>query len=58
MIAYYEYFIAIIGSYDLFFFFFFFETDDHFILLGLSNIFIFMKLLLSICLCFYKNILN
>ena len=55
MIAYYEYFIAIIGSYDLFFFFFFFETDDHFILLGLSNIFIFMKLLLSICLCFYKN---
>ena len=55
MIAYYEYFIAIIGSYDLFFFF---EIDDHFILLGLSNIFIFMKLLSSICLCFYKNILN
>ena len=31
---------------------------DHFILLSLSNIFIFMQLLLFICLCFYKNILN
>ena len=31
---------------------------DHFILLSLPNIFIFMQLLLSICLCFYKNILK
>ena len=31
---------------------------DHFILLSLSNIFIFMQLLLFICLCFYNNILN
>ena len=39
-------FIAIVGSYD------------HLILLSLSNVFIFMQLLLSICLCLYKNILN
>ena len=39
-------FIAIVDSYD------------HFILLSLSSFFIFMQLLLSICLCFYKNILN
>ena len=31
---------------------------DHFILLSLYNIFIFMQLSLSICYCFYKNILN
>ena len=31
---------------------------DLFILLSLSNIFIFMQLLLFICLCFYNNILN
>ena len=31
---------------------------DHFILLSLPNIFIFMQLLLSICYFFYKNILN
>ena len=31
---------------------------NHFILLSLSNIFIFMQLLLFICLCFYNNILN
>ena len=38
-------FITIVGNYD------------YFILLSLSNIFIFMQLLLSICLYFYKNIL-
>ena len=31
---------------------------NHFILLSLSNIFIFMQFLLSICYCFYKNILK
>ena len=39
-------FIVNVGSYD------------HFILLSLSNIFIFMQLLLFICYYFYKNILN
>ena len=31
---------------------------DHFILLSLFNIFIFIQLLLSMLHCFYKNILN
>ena len=31
---------------------------DHFILLSLSKIYIFMHSLLSICYCFYKAILN
>ena len=35
----------------------FFSTSFH-ILLSLYNIFIFMQLSLSICHCFYKNILN
>ena len=31
---------------------------DHFILLNLYNIFIFMQLSLSVCHCFYKDIFN
>ena len=34
------------------------DKYDHFILLSLYNIFIFMQLLSSICHYFYKNILN
>ena len=48
MITYYELSLSIINVCRCY----------HFTLLSLYNIFIFMQLSLSICHCFYKNILN